>query len=385
MYIKAIGTLVFTALMVSCTKQNEITPQLEKELAKTVFQNESIKTDGYSIETAIDSSIQNNANQALLASLKEFEADNGFVIIMETNTGKIKSLIGLEKTEGSNYVKSKKVAIDKPIEPGSLIKPFNLMSLLEDKKADTSSVYDAKGGKISFYGSHVKDSQPGSNKLSLRNAFLNSSNTIFAQAIDNVYKNNPQQYIDNFQKFGLSASFSQISSKSIILSPKSEGWANITLPWMGFGYGVQVTPIQLLTYYNSIANNGVMVEPVFLNTIKKEGEVVKEYTKPLVVKTSTSKKSNVLLKSLLRDAVANGICKNVDSDKVTISGYAATTQINYSEGNGVSKYASSFVGYFPSDKPKYTVLVYINNPKTAKGLDGSVVAGNVVKGIAEKI
>ena len=385
MYIKAIGTLVFTALLVSCTKQSEITPQFEKELAKSVFQNEVVKNDGYSIETAIDSSIQNSANQALLASLKEHEADNGFVIIMETNTGKIKSLVGLEKTEGSNYVKSKNVAIDMPIEPGSLIKPFNLMSLLEDKKADTSSVYDAKGGKISFYGSHVKDSQPGSNKLSLRNAFLNSSNTIFAQAIDNAYKNNPQIYIDNFQKFGLSASFSQISCKSNIPSPKSNSWAGITLPWMGFGYGVQLTPIQLLTYYNSIANEGVMVEPVFLNAIKKEGESVKEYTKPIVVKTSTSKKSNVLMKSLLRDAVAKGVCKIVDSDKISVSGYAATTQINYSEGNGTSKYASSFVGYFPSDKPKYTILVYITNPNTAKGVDGSLVAGTVVKSIAEII
>jgi cell division protein FtsI (penicillin-binding protein 3) len=384
MYIKAIGTLVFTSLIVSCTKQNEITTQLEKELAKSVFQNEAVKKDNYSIETAIDSSIQNSANQALLASLKEYEADNGFVIIMETNTGKIKSLIGLEKTEGSNYVKSKNVAIDIPIEPGSLIKPFNLMSLLEDKKADTSAVYDAKGGKISFYGSYVKDSQSGLNKLSLGNAFINNSNTIFAQAIDNAYKNNPQQYIDNFQKFGLSASFSQISSKSIILSPKSDSWASITLPWMGIGYGLKLSPIQILTYYNSIANDGVMVEPLFLNTIKKEGEIVKEYAKPIVVKTNTSKKSNVLLKSLLRDAVAKGACKNVDSDKITISGYAASTQINYSKGDGTLKYASSFVGYFPSDKPKYTVLVYINNPKTAKGYYGSVVAGTVVKSIGEK-
>ena len=385
MYLKVIGILVFTALLVSCTKQNEITTQLEKELAKTVFQNESVKKDSYSIETTIDSSIQNNTNQALLASLKEYEADNGFVVIMETNTGKIISLIGLEKTEGSNYVKSKKVAIDMPIEPGSLIKPFNLMSLLEDKKADTSTVYDAKGGKISFYGSYVKDSQSGLNKLSLGNAFINNSNTIFAQAIDNAYKNNPQPYIDNYQKFGLSASFSQISSKSNILSPKSEGWANITLPWMGFGYGLQVTPIQLLAYYNSIANNGVMVEPLFLNAIKKEGELVKEYAKPIVVKTSTSKKPILLLKSLLRDAVSKGFCKVVNSEKISISGYAATTQINYSEGSGTLKYASSFVGYFPSDKPKYTVLVYINNPNTAKGVDGSVVAGNVVKSIAEKI
>lgn len=385
MYIKAIRILAFTALLVSCSKQNEITPQLEKELSKTVFQNESVKNDGYSIETAIDSSIQNSANQALLASLKEFEADNGFVVIMETNTGKIKSFIGLEKTEGSNYVKSKKVSIDMPIEPGSLIKPFNLMSLLEDKKADTSAVYDAKGGKISFFGKHIKDIQSGFNKLSLKNAFLNNSNTIFAQAIDSAYKNNPQQYIDNFKEFGLSSSFSQISVKSFISSPKSDSWAGVTLPWMGFGYGVQVTPIQLLSYYNAIANNGVLVEPLFLNTIKKEGKLVKEYAKPIVVKTSTSKKSNVLLKSLLRDAVSKGFCKIVDSDKVTISGYAATTQINYSEGDGTLKYASSFVGYFPSDKAKYTILVYITNPNTAKGYYGSVVAGNVVKSIAEKI
>jgi len=372
-------------LVVSCTKQNEITPQLEKELAKTVFQNESVIKDSYSIETTIDSSIQNSANQALLVSLKEHEADNGFVIIMETNTGKIKSLVGLEKNGASNYVKSKNVAIDMPIEPGSLLKPFNLMSLLEDNKADTSSIYDANGGKISLYGRFIKDNQSGYNKLSLRNAFLNSSNTIFAQAIDNAYKNNPQQYIDNFEKFGLSSSYAQINSKSIILSPKSNSWSKITLPWMGFGYGVQLTPIQLLTYYNSIANDGVMVEPVFLNTIKKDDELVKEYTKPIVVKTNTSKKSNVLLKSLLRDAVAKGACKNVDSDKITISGYAATTQINYSNGDSTSKYASSFVGYFPSDKPKYTVLVYINNPKKAKGYYGSVVAGTVVKSIAEKI
>lgn len=383
MYIKAIVIILFSTLTVSCTKQNEITPQFEKELAKTVFQNETVKTDGYSIESTIDSSIQNSANQALLASLKEFDADNGFVVIMETNTGKIKSLICLEKTEASDYVESKNIAIDKPIEPGSLIKPFNLMSLLEDKKADTSSVYDAKGGKISFYGKYVKDNQSGFNKLSLGNAFINNSNTIFAQAIDNAYKNYPQQYIDNFQKFGLSASFSQISCKSNIPSPKSNSWAGVTLPWMGFGYGLQVTPIQLLTYYNSIANNGVMVEPLFLNAINKEGELVKKYANPIVVNTSTSKKSNELLKSLLRDAVAKGVCKIVDSDRVSISGYAATTQINYLEGDGTLKYASSFVGYFPSDKPKHTIMVYITNPNTAKGYYGAV-AGNVVKSIAEK-
>lgn len=126
-----------------------------------------------------------------------------------------------------------------------------------------------------------------------------------------------------------------------------------------------------------------MVEPLFLNAIKKDGELVKEYAKPIVVKTSTSNESNVLLKSLLRDAVSKGSCKVVNSEKISISGYGASTLINYSDGNGTLKYTSSFVGYFPSDKPKYTILVYITNPNTAKGDYGSV-AGNVVKSIAEK-
>jgi cell division protein FtsI (penicillin-binding protein 3) len=259
------------------------------------------------------------------------------------------------------------------------------MSLLEDNKADTSAVYDAKGGEISFYGQHIKDIKSGFNKLSLKNAFLNSSSTIFAQAINNAYKNNPQQYIDNFKEFGLSSSFSQISSKSIISSPKSDSWAGVTLPWMGFGYGVQVTPIQLLTYYNAIANNGVMVEPLFLNTIKKDGKLVKEYTKPIVIKTSTSKKTNAQMKSLLRDAVLNECSKEANSSKISISGYAGITQLDYSKGNGILKYASSFVGYFPSNKTKYTVLVYITNPNTARGFFRSAVAENVVKSIAEKI
>ena len=379
----SIAFLLF--LIVSCTKQIDITPQLEKELSKTLYNNESVKKDSYSFETAIDSSIQNSTNQALIESLKEHESDNGFVIVMETNTGKIKALVGLEKNTHSNYVLSKNIAINTPIEPGSLIKTFDMMSLLEDKKSDTSSVYDAKGGKINYFGQNIIDSHLGFNKISLSKAFQYSSNTVFAKAIDSAYRKKPNQYIENFNKFGLGFPYSQISSKSNIPSPNSKSWSKITLPWLGFGYGLQVTPIQLLTFYNSIANNGVMIEPLFLNNIKKDGELLKEYLKPIVVKTYCSQKSNLLIKSLLRDAVKKGICKNVDSDKISISGYSATTQINYSEGDGTSKYAFSFVGYFPSNKPKYTVLVYVNNPNISKGYNGSVNAGKVVKRIAEII
>jgi len=366
-------------------KQLSITPKLEKELCESLFNNQSKKIDGFTLKTYVDSTIQNTTKASLLESLKEYEADNGFVVVMETNTGKIKAMVGLEKDSQSNYVLSKSIAINTTIEPGSLIKTFDMMSLLEDKKSDTSSVYDAKGGKISLYGKSIVDNHLGFNKLSLSEAFLNSSNTIFAQAIDSLYKNTPQQYTNNFNKFGLSSSFSQISCNPVIPNPKSNSWSRTSLPWMAFGYGVELTPIQLLTYYNSIANNGIMVEPLFIFNIKNNNRYFKDFTKSVTRNTECSKNTINILKDLLRASVLKGSCQYVNSQKISISGYSATTQINYSGDNKKKEYASSFVGYFPSEKPKYTIFVYVKNPNPEKVPYGSIVAGSVVKRIAETI
>jgi cell division protein FtsI (penicillin-binding protein 3) len=393
--MKKLIMLVIIISFLGCKdkKQSSITPKLEKELCESLYNNQSKKIEGYTLKTYVDSSIQNISKGSLLESLKEYEADNGFVLVMETNTGKIKAMVGFEKDSQSNYVLSKSIPINTPIEPGSLIKTFDMMSLLEDKKSDTSSVYDAKGGKISLYGKSIVDNHIGFNRLSLREAFLNSSNTVFAQAIDSSYKNTPHQYINNFKKFGLSSSFSQISCNPAIPNPKSDSWSKSSLPWMAFGYGVELTPIQLLTYYNSIANNGVMVEPLFLSEIQtKEGEIKKYST--ITVESWYSKnfgdplhsiKTNKILQNLLREVVSRGICQVVNSQKIPISGYSATTQINYSVENQKKEYASSFVGHFPRDKPKYTILVYVNKPNNEKGYYGSIVAGSVVKRIAETI
>lgn len=379
--------VVVLLFVLSCKdkKQLIITPKLEKELCESLYNNQSKKIEGYTLKTYVDSTIQNISSASLLESLKEYEADNGFVLVMETNTGKIKAMLGLEKDSQSNYVLSKNIAINTPIEPGSLIKSFDVMSILEDKKADTSSVYDAKGGKISLYGKSIVDNHLGFNKLPLREAFLNSSNTIFAEAIDSAYKNTPQQYTNNFNKFGLSSSFSQISCNPVIPSPNSNKWSKITLPWMAFGYGVELTPIQLLTYYNSIANNGVMVEPLFISNIQNSNGDYKEFSKSVIGNTECSKNTISILKDLLRSSVSKGSCQAVNSDKIAISGYSATTQINYSNETQKKQYSSSFVGYFPSEKPKYTILVYVKNPDIKKGYYGSIVAGSVAKRIAESI
>ena len=366
-------------------KQTSITPKLEKELCESLYNNQSKKIEGYTLKTYVDSTIQNISKGSLMESLKEYEADNGFVLVMETNTGKIKAMVGLEKDSQSKYILSKNIAINTPIEPGSLIKPFNLMSLLEDKKSDISSVYDAKGGKMTFYGKSIIDNHLGFNKLSLKEAFLNSSNTIFAQAIDSSYNSTPHLYINNFNKFGLDYSFAQINSNSVIPSTNSNTWGKISLPMMAIGYGVELTPIQLLTYYNSIANNGVMVEPLFMSNIQDANGNYKEFSKTVIRNTECSKNTIAILRGLLSEAVSKGDCQFVNSKKTSISGYSATTQINYSTKNQKKEYASSFVGYFPNEKPKYTILVYVKNPNPEKGFYGSIVAGSVVKKISESI
>ncbi|RAR73826.1 penicillin-binding transpeptidase domain-containing protein [Flavobacterium aciduliphilum] len=384
--MKKLFTLLIVLSFLGCKdkKQSTITPKLEKDLCESLY-NDSKKIEGYTLKTYADSTIQNISKTSLLESLKESEADNGFVLVMETSTGKIKAMIGLEKDSQSKYVLSKNIAINTPIEPGSLMKTFDVMSLLEDKKSDTSSVYDAKGGKISMYGKSIIDNHLGFNELSLRKAFLNSSNTIFAKAIDSSYKNTPNQYINNFNKFGLSSSFSQISCNSVIPSPNTNSWSKITLPFMGIGYGIELTPIQLLTYFNSIANNGVMVAPLLVSNIQNNIGDSKEFSKPVSRNTECSKTTITILKDLLRQSVSKGSCQFVNSQKIAISGYSATTQINYSSENQKKEYASSFVGYFPSEKPKFTILAYIKNPNSEKGYYGSILAGSVVKNIAAQI
>lgn len=394
--LKKIVFIVTVMSIISCNnkKESNITPKLEWELSESLYMNKPQNEDGNIIQTYIDTTIQNTSKVALSESLKEYYADYGFVVVMETKTGKIKTIVGLEKNGGLNYKLSKSIHINTPIEPGSLMKTFDMMSLLEDVKSDTSSVYDANGGKMSYYGQNIIDGHLGFNKLSLRKSFLYSSNTVFAKAIDSAYRKTPNQYIENFKKFGLGLSYSQICCTPSIPSPNSKTWVKTTLPWMAFGYGLKLSPLQLLTFYNSIANNGVMVEPLFLSHIQTKDGEIKKYSKPITVESWYSKtwgdplhsiKTNKILQDLLREVVTEGSCQVVNSQKTSISGYSATTQINYSGENQKKQYASSFVGYFPSEKPKYTILVYVKNPNIEKGYYGSIVAGSVVKRIAETI
>jgi cell division protein FtsI (penicillin-binding protein 3) len=228
--------------------------------------NEVDPVDGYDIVSTIDVYIQDIAHHALLKQLEYYEADHGCVVVMETKTGYVKAISNLGRKEDGTYYETINYAVAESQEPGSTFKLAGLISLLEDKKIDTSKVYDTHGGEVTYFRRKVRDSKKGGyGKISLARGFELSSNTVLVQAVYENYKDNPQEFVDHINDFGLNKKLG-ISLKGEgrpkIPQPSDAGWSKLSLPWMGFGYGVSLTPLQTLTFYNAVANDGEMVKPL---------------------------------------------------------------------------------------------------------------------------
>ena len=381
--------MVFVLSFLSCSKAPlELTPIQVQKIASTVYgHNVTLPSDEYSITTFIDSTIQKQSKELLLQSIQDNEADNGCVLVMETNTGKVRAMVNLESIKGKVIESMTNYANQNFIEPGSFVKTLDVMALLEDKKADTSTVYSSNNGKVTFYGKTIQDTHEGGyGNLSLGNALVYSSNTIFATAITDAYKSNPNQFVSKFKQFHLGTNlgipFSN-ANKQIIPQPNTSKWSAISLPWMSFGYGLTTSPIQILNYYNTIANGGEVVQPLFISEIKAKGGQTKYYGKKVLSSQVCSKSTIVQVQDLLRKVVADGTGLSCKSESVAISGKTASVQINYDKSGTNKQFLSGFVGYFPSSKPKYSIIVILNNPK--KVYYGADVAGVVVKKIAKKI
>ncbi len=353
--------------------------------------NEVDPQDGYDVVSTIDVFIQDIAHHALLKQLEDYQADHGCVVVMETKTGQIKAISNLGRALDGSYYETTNYAVHESHEPGSTYKLVDLMSLLEDKKIDTSAVFDTHGGVVTYSGKHVRDSHEGGyGKISLARGFEVSSNTVMVQAVYNNYKNNPSQFVNHINKYGLNKRLGiSIKGEGIprVPQPTDKNWSNISLPWMAFGYGVSITALQTLTFYNAVANNGEMVKPQFVSEIKAWNRSIKKYDKevlnPKVCSLETIKK----LKAVLLNVVKKGTGAKLYSKDFSMAGKTGTAQMNYSTNGGADKYyASSFVGYFPAENPKYSCIVVVHKPNTAhNNYYGADVAGPVFKKIAQKI
>ena len=354
-------------------------------------ENEIEPIEGYDVVSTIDVYIQDIAHHALLEALKKFDAEHGCVIVMETKTGYIKAIANLGKGTDGEYYEQLNYAIRERGEPGSTFKLVDMIALLEDKKVDTNKVYDRKGGLITYFGKDVVDShRDGIQKVSLAQGFEMSSNTVMVQAVYENYKNNPIQFVNRINAMGLNKPLG-LSLKGegipIIPQPKTSQWNGLSLPWMAFGYGVEVTPLQTLTLYNAIANNGEMVKPQFVSEIKEWNKTIKRFDKQVINPKICSDETIKKLKAILKNVVKIGTAKSIYSKDFSMAGKTGTAQRNYAVNGGADKhYISSFVGFFPVEQPKYACIVVVHKPSTVNGnYYGADVAGPVFKKIAQKI
>ena len=346
---------------------------------------------GDDIYTTLNIVLQDVAHNALLETLKKYDAKEGTVIAMEVETGAIKAMVNLNRSKSGRYEEIYNCAVAKNSEPGSTIKTASVLAMLEDGLAGLSSGVDLGGGKKKFFDRMMYDSkQHGIHTSDLREAFEISSNVGIAGLAHKYYNANAEmrkKFYTRLCSFGLC----DISGIDLLGEPKpyikdpekdKKIWYGTTIPWMSHGYEMHLTPLQQLSFYNAIANNGKWMKPYLVSEIRNKTGTIKKF-KPIVVNERIASESSIkAIKELLEGVVTRGTAKNIRSNIITMAGKTGTTRIDYNQEEEVRKYNASFAGYFPSEKPKYSMMIVVYEPKGA--YYGSSVAAPVFKEIAER-
>lgn len=345
--------------------------------------------DGMDVWTTIDVKIQDVAESELLNQLKAQDAKHGCVIVMEVETGYIKAIANLSRNDDGEYYEVYNHAVGRATEPGSTFKLFSLMALLEDGKMDVDDTLKAYG-KYEFYGKYLHDSRSGGyGKISLQRAFEVSSN-VFSKAVYESYKDEPQRYVDRLKTFGVHKPLGlsiKGEGEPRLRNVGDEGWSGLSLPWMSIGYEVQMTPLQILAYYNAVANNGTLLKPQFVKEVRRHGKVEKTF-EPIVLNPSICSYSTLRkVQECLEGVVESGTGKTLQAAHFKIAGKTGTAWMangggGYGNDSDV-KYQASFAGYFPAENPKYSCIVVIAAP--TRDIYGAKVSGTVFKAIADKV
>lgn len=357
-------------------------------------ENEVEPKDGSDLYTTIDINIQDVAENALLKTLTKNNASHGCAILMEVKTGEIKAIANLTRNgkDSSSYSYSEDLnyAIGYATEPGSTFKLASYLAVMDDYGINLDEKIQVGNGEVTYYNKTIKDAHaPEAPVLTLKRAFEVSSNVAAAKTIQKYYSKDPQKYINKLRSFHLHEKLGLSipgEGTPLIKQPKSKDWSGVSLPQISYGYESLITPLQTLTLYNAVANDGKMVKPRFEKEIRHNGKTVKTFTTQVIdeqiVKASTIKKA----KEMLEGVVENGSGKGLNITAFKVGGKTGTAQIAMGKGGyGIVKnYQASFVGYFPADNPLYTCIVIINSPSNGIYY-GGLVAGPVFKEIAEKV
>lgn len=346
--------------------------------------------DGADVISTIDINIQDVAENSLKNCLKKHGAAYGCLVLMEVKTGEIKAIANLTRKDSSDYVENLNYAVAYATEPGSTFKLASLIAAMEDGYIDLDDKVDIEDGTHKYYNSVMKDSHhPEKSEVTVQEVFEQSSNVGVSKIITRYYSKEPQKFVDRLCQMNLNTPLKlSIPGEATprIKNVSDKDWSGTTLPWMSIGYETTLTPLQTLTFYNSIANNGKMVRPMFVKEIKRRGKTVKVFEPEIINASVCSLPTIEKAKKMMEGVVENGTAKSLKVADYKVAGKTGTAQIakdgDYKK-NGVT-YLASFVGYFPADNPKYSCIVVVSAP-TGDAYYGGAVAGPVFKDVADKV
>ncbi len=350
--------------------------------------------NGDDIYTSIDIEIQDVAENALKKCLVENDALQGCVVLMDVKSGFVEVMASLSYNEKKNeYEEAYNFALRHNVEPGSTFKAVTMLTLLEndphfdiDRKLNLGTTDYKVFHRRTMRDSHRVTDDEGN--VTIRSAFEQSSNIAFATLVTEAFEQNPDRYIDLIYKTKINEPLNldiKGEAKPDIKTTKDKRWSKLSLPWMSIGYEVMLTPIQILTFYNAIANDGVMVKPQFVKEIRHGNEVRQVFDTIVINERIASENTISTLQTLLKGVVENGTAKSMSKLGFSVAGKTGTAQISQgSSGYNKKNYTATFVGYFPADNPKYSCIIVVSNPR-GKRYYGSSVSGPVFKELAEKV
>lgn len=355
-------------------------------------ENEVEPKDGSDLYTTIDINIQDVAEQALYRSLVKNKAAFGCAILMEVKTGAIKAIANLTKTgnDSTTYSENLNYALGYPAEPGSTFKLASMLATIDEYNISLDEKINVGNGVCQYYNRQMKDAHPPEEATeTVQRIFETSSNVGVSKIVTKYFAKNPKAYIAKLNSFHLNKPLGlSIPGEGIprIKQVKDRDWYGTSLPWISIGYESLVTPLQTLTLYNAVANNGRMVKPRFVKEIKRNGLTVKKFETEIIEEKIVKDATIAKAKQLMEGVVKNGSGKGLNITAFKVGGKTGTAQIakNGDYKKGGTTYQGSFVGYFPADNPLYSCIVIINSP-SGGNYYGGLVAGPVFKEIAEKV
>lgn len=379
---------------------NDLRGNEGKQLRYRVAQNvwlpvndltEITPTKGSDIQTTINVGIQDVAHSALLKSLEHHKAEYGVAIVMEVATGAVKAIVNLKQTQGGGYAEMYNDAVGTRIEPGSTFKLATMMALMEDDRLDLDERVVLDGGQMKFCRRWMHDSERHNiEETTARHAFEISSNVGMARLVTDKYKarSEEEKFVEKIRQFRLDKKTGvEIKGEAKPFLREAydlkNGWSCTSLPWMSFGYEIMMTPLQMLAFYNAVANDGKYMKPYLVSGILENRELVEKF-EPVVLDEQIASPSTIEnAHKLLKGVMLNGTGKKIKLPFST-AGKTGTSQINYADANrSKTRYQSSFAGFFPADNPQYSCIVIVNDPRE-NGYYGSKVAGPVFREIALK-